>query len=144
MSKKSEPPNHQFSLIEYLPIMLCGLTIPVSIMMWLGNVVFVSITQSPNDDGNLIIHSIYNFINYSFHRKSHDSAHSLAIFRTRPSYPNDLRTASQRSKCQRSSLRSLVRHHSVDCQSHLPCLSVHLLYFLIESDEIPCGEKGEH
>lgn len=50
MSDKPEPPK-RVSLTEYLPIMLCGLTIPVSLMMWLGNVALTNFTNSNNDEG---------------------------------------------------------------------------------------------
>lgn len=50
MSDKPEPPK-RVSLTEYLPIMLCGLTIPVSLMMWLGNVALTNFTNSNNNEG---------------------------------------------------------------------------------------------
>lgn len=49
MAEHAEPPKRA-TLTEYLPVMLCGLTIPVSIIMWLGNVAFTNITNHNGAD----------------------------------------------------------------------------------------------
>lgn len=40
---------------EYLPILLCGLSIPLSMFMWLGNVAFSFVTTTGQRNDGFIV-----------------------------------------------------------------------------------------
>lgn len=39
----------EMKLTDFLPILLCGLTIPISLIMWMGNVLYANWSQNGED-----------------------------------------------------------------------------------------------
>lgn len=53
MSNQSESGEPKSFFYMILPVLLCGLSIPLSLVLWLGNLAFTFLTKNSNDaEGN--------------------------------------------------------------------------------------------
>lgn len=86
MADRKESDENKSIFYTILPVLLCGLSIPLSIFLWVGNLALTFLTKSSNDregkSGNKVcLGPEIGFTHFSFvDRKCSYSTNTMAVF----------------------------------------------------------------